>query len=246
MKPFGICHLSLIPLRKEPAHHAEMFSQMLFGECFEVLEQKKEWLRVTTLSDKQTGWITTGQCMLKESLQKTEKPIYAADLVDYVTDPQGRLKAIVLGADLSVISAMEHRFDGKTVSGIKPKNKLVEFGLMYLNSPALPGGKSPFGIDNAGLVHMAYKLSGHSLSGNLTEQTLQGENLSFIEEAEAGDLVFFDDEHGQINHVGLLMQHHHVLHADQRVRIDPLDQHGIYNPEEKRHTHSLRLIKKII
>lgn len=219
---------------------------MLFGECFEVVEQKKEWLRVTTLSDRQTGWITTGQCVLKETVSPPKTPAYTADLADYVTNAQGRLKVIVLGSELGILKALEHQFEGKSVSGQKPKAHLIDFGLMYLNSPALPGGKSPFGIDAAGLVHMAYKLCGHSLARGLNEQTLPGENLSFIEEAEAGDLVFFDDEHGEINHVGLLLPHHHVLHAHEKVRIDAIDQHGIYNAEEKQHTHRLRLIKKII
>lgn len=222
-----------------------MFTQILFGESFDILEQKKEWLKITTHFDQQTGWITTGQCKLKETLTNPKSFIYTSHLVDYVTDPQGRLKVIVLGSEMGLLSELNHQFEGKSVSGIKSKPHLIDFGLMYLNSPELPGGKSPFGIDAAGLVHMAYKLSGRTLGRNLAEQIQHGENLSFIDEAEAGDLVFFDDEQSEINHVGLLMPQHHILHAHQRVRIDPLDQHGIYNSEEKRHTHRLRLIKKL-
>ena len=73
-----------------------------------------------------------------------------------------------------------------------------------------------------------------------------GEALGFIEESEAGDLVFFDNDEGKIVHVGILMENYHVIHAFGQVRIDRLDQTGIYNAEQNTHTHKLRVIKKMI
>jgi cell wall-associated NlpC family hydrolase len=72
-----------------------------------------------------------------------------------------------------------------------------------------------------------------------------GEPLSFIEEAEPGDLAFFDNEEGKIVHVGILLADNFIIHASGKVRIDRLDQHGIYNNETRTHTHRLRVIKKI-
>ena len=43
---FGICNLSLIPLRVEPRDTSEMTSQVLFGEIFEILDQKKQWTKI--------------------------------------------------------------------------------------------------------------------------------------------------------------------------------------------------------
>lgn len=70
--------------------------------------------------------------------------------------------------------------------------------------------------------------------------------VSFIEEAEAGDLAFFDNEEGKITHVGILMNDNYIIHAHGKVRIDRLDHLGIMNVDTKRHTHKLRVIKKII
>ncbi|HQW86613.1 MAG TPA: hydrolase Nlp/P60, partial [Flavobacteriales bacterium] len=36
-----------------------------------------------------------------------------------------------------------------------------------------------------------------------------------------------------------------IVHASGRVRIDTLDQEGIFNGEEKRYTHKLRLVKRV-
>ena len=38
---FGICLLTVIPMRKNPSHKSEMINQILFGESFKILEQKK-------------------------------------------------------------------------------------------------------------------------------------------------------------------------------------------------------------
>ena len=35
---YGICNLSIVPLRSEPSNKAELVSQVVFGEHFKVLE----------------------------------------------------------------------------------------------------------------------------------------------------------------------------------------------------------------
>ena len=41
------------------------------------------------------------------------------------------------------------------------------------------------------------------------------------------------------------MEDNYIIHASGKVRIDRLDHLGIYNDENNRHTHKLRVIKKI-
>ena len=60
------------------------------------------------------------------------------------------------------------------------------------------------------------------------------------------DLAFFHDEEDKIIHVGIILKDNHIIHASGKVRIDRLDQTGIYNNELNTHTHKLRFIKKII
>ena len=47
-------------------------------------------------------------------------------------------------------------------------------------------------------------------------------------------------------HVGIIMKDNYIIHAHGKVRIDRLDHSGIYNVDQKLHTHKLRVIKKII
>ena len=148
--------------------------------------------------------------------------------------------------DNEEINTSKYSFEGIKVCGQKPKSDLVKTAFMYLNAPYLWGGKTPFGIDCSGFTQMVYKLNGYSLLRDASQQATQGEALSFIEESEAGDLAFFDNDEGVITHVGIIMEDNYIIHSSGKVRIDRLDHLGIFNPDTQRHTHKLRVIKKYI
>ena len=92
---------------------------------------------------------------------------------------------------------------------------------------------------------MTYRINGHLIPRDASLQSEIGETLSFIDESQAGDLAFFDDDEGKIIHVGILLENNYILHSHGKVRIDRIDQTGIYNLETKKHSHKLRIIKKI-
>jgi cell wall-associated NlpC family hydrolase len=81
---------------------------------------------------------------------------------------------------------------------------------------------------------MVYKLNGFHLLRD-SQQSTQGEALSFIEESEPGDLAFFDNEEGTIIHVGIIMADNYIIHASGKVRIDRIDHLGIFNAENSIH-----------
>ena len=252
---FAICNLSIIPLRAEPNDRSEIVSQVLFGEHFEIFETQKQWAKIKLQFDGYEGWVDTKQyqTITDKNFKDLSKDaiILNSDLVEYITNPFNILLPIPLGASLSFLNHSEinldnFEFEGLRTSGVKPKASLIATAYMYLNAPYLWGGKTPFGIDCSGLTQMVYKLNGYHLLRDASQQSTQGEALSFIEESEPGDLAFFDNEEGKITHVGIIMDDNYIIHASGKVRIDRLDHLGIYNAELNRHTHRLRVIKKII
>jgi hypothetical protein len=169
----------------------------------------------------------------------------------YISISDNSLIPITLGASLSFIDIPEiniknYQFEGLKATGIKAKSNIIATAYLYLNAPYLWGGKTPFGIDCSGFTQMVYKLNGYQLLRDASQQASQGEVLSFIEESEPGDLAFFDNEEGHIIHVGIILENNYIIHASGKVRVDRLDHLGIYNAETNRHTHRLRVIKKII
>jgi hypothetical protein len=246
---YGICNLSVVPLRIEPSDRSEMTSQVLYGEFFKILEQRKEWSRIRLAYDKYEGWIDNKQYLEISKLDydslNSENQNYSADFIEFIQDADERLTSIPIGSTLSGIKLLGHCYDGKIVNDSPNKPKLIETALLFLNSPYLWGGKTPFGIDCSGFTQMVYKLNGIKLFREASKQATQGDALSFIEESEPGDLAFFDDAEGNIIHVGIIMEDNHIIHAHGKVRIDRLDQSGIYNVDLKTHTHKLRVIKQI-
>jgi cell wall-associated NlpC family hydrolase len=252
---FGICNLAMIPLRAEASDKSEIVSQVLFGEHFEVLEQHKQWSHIRMQYDGYQGWIDTKQFQTITEANynqlSSDAIILNADLIEYVTAPSNLLMPIPLGSSLSFLNNSEINtsnfdFEGTKVSGIKSKKNIINTAFMYLSAPYLWGGKTPFGIDCSGFTQMVYKLNGYKLLRDASQQATQGEALSFIEESEPGDLAFFDNDEGNITHVGIIMENNYIIHASGKVRIDRLDHLGIYNAENNKHTHKLRVIKKII
>lgn len=247
---YGVCHLSIVPLRVEPSDTSELVTQVLYGEHFKVLEQRKFWSRIRIAFDGYEGWIDNKQ--YKEITEENYKSIesksfkLSSDLLEFVRDENDLLITIPLGASLQSLSLLNHTHDGVTTSEIQPKENLIETALLYLNAPYLWGGKTPFGIDCSGFTQMVYKLNGYKLLRDASQQATQGEALSFIEESEPGDLAFFDNAEGNIIHVGIIMEDNYIIHAHGKVRIDRLDHSGIYNQDKRMHTHKLRVIKKII
>ncbi|MBT3871485.1 MAG: hydrolase Nlp/P60, partial [Flavobacteriaceae bacterium] len=48
---YGICKLSIVPLRLEDSDRSEMVSQVLYGDLFELLEVSKKWSRIRLTYD---------------------------------------------------------------------------------------------------------------------------------------------------------------------------------------------------
>jgi hypothetical protein len=249
--------LNIAPLRKEPNDRSEMVSQVLFGEHFEIIQTQKKWSFIKLAYDHYEGWIDQKQiepisenefCSLNASI-----PHYSGELVDFLNINNSQLAIISLGAKLPnyhqkkfSINQQKFSFDGAVFNDQLPKKYLINIAFMYLNAPYLWGGKTPFGIDCSGFTQMVYKLCGYYLHRDASQQAKQGDTLNFLEESTPGDLAFFDNNEGNIIHVGILIGNEQIIHASGKVRIDFIDHSGIFNKELKMHTHKLRLINRII
>ncbi len=247
---YGIGHLSIVPLRGSPDEDAGMISQVLYGDHFKIKESRKEWSRIQISFDKCEGWVQNNQITrIPESVfQEIEQQdaLYNTDFITHVCTKDQVFLPILLGSRMDVAPCLQHTVEEMPLNSNHPKTNLVNTAFLYLNCPDLKGGKSPFGIDSAGFTQMVYKINGFRLLRTTTEQATQGEPLSFIEESEPGDLAFFDNTEGSIDHVGIILENNHIIHSYGHVRIDRLDHTGIFSTAQRRYTHQLRVIKKVV
>ncbi len=256
---FGVCNLSLVPMRAEPSDKSEMSSQLLFGDHFTIQEDNGKWLRILTAHDEYEGWIDFKQ------FEEIEHSVFVAlhdlntilgpSVSHYVMKVAANEKLnLVAGSNIPntldkffYLRNIKYKLEGETITPAKDKFRsgVIDVARFYLNAPYLWGGKSVFGIDCSGLTQMVFRQFGFKLKRDAYQQAEQGELVAFLQEAKGGDLAFFDNEEGKITHVGIMLDNERIIHASGRVRIDSLDNQGIFNKEMNRYTHKLRIIKRL-
>jgi cell wall-associated NlpC family hydrolase len=249
---YGLGHLSVIPIRETSDPLSTMVSQVLYGDAFKIKEERKCCSLVQLSFDGFEGWVKNDQIKkISEeeflSIKSSNTPLYNQDFLLYAITKKDELIPVILGSRIDTSQVLEHQCKGTPSSNQDwKKSNLVDTALLYLNSPFLSGGRTPFGIDSSGFTQMVYRIHGKKLLRTTKEQSTQGEALSFIEESEPGDLAFFDDADGTINHVGIILKNNYIIHVSGYVRIDRLDHTGIFNTDNRRYSHNLRVIKKIL
>lgn len=256
--PYGICQLSIVPIRRKPSDTSEMVSQLLFGETYTVVETRRRWVHIRCSFDDCEGWIDHQQAYfitekVHQNMQKN--CAYSLEIVGGAMTSDHYIP-IVMGSTLPNCDGMNLKINQKryTFSGqiIQPKavkitpSLLIKIARKYLYAPYQWGGTSPFGIDCSGFTQAVFKMVGTRLKRDVGEQVHQGDLISFFEEAQPGDLAFFDNRKGKIIHTGLILPENQIIHVSGRVRIDTINAKGIYDIESQKYSHKLRVIKRLL
>jgi gamma-D-glutamyl-L-lysine dipeptidyl-peptidase len=257
----GISGLSIIPVRKEPSEKSEMVTQVLFGEHFQITGEKAGWSHVKLAWDNYEGWIDSKMItpISERAFIRIENRPFAVtgDIISQIPIYNGQSLMLVAGSTLPdwrpnlkqfTVNDQTYKAVGEVFFGSlkSPREILIKQALRYFNAPYFWGGRSPFGIDCSGFTQILYKMIGMRIPRDASTQVNQGVSLNFVEEALPGDLAFFDNEEGQVVHVGIIWKRSQIIHASGKVRIDNVDQSGIFNVDLKRYTHKLRVLKKMI
>lgn len=254
---YAVCAVPVAPVRNAPEHQAEMISQLLFGECGIITETTKDgFAKITVKADGYNGW-----CQLAHMTEITEELYNAGTSLlagAWVNELEcfGTVMHVPLGSSLTGIEKGKMVFDKMAVdfkgtvwdTAAEHKNTatIQQLAFRFLNTPYLWGGRSVFGIDCSGFSQMLYKLLGIALLRDAHQQATQGTTVDFLQEAQCGDLAFFDNENGEIIHVGVLLNDHEIIHASGKVQVDNIDNSGIINRSTGLRTQKLRIIKRYI
>ena len=245
---YGICNLTAIAMRKEARHASEMVSQLLYNETYTVLDSTKEWVLIQTedgpSTDSETypyqGWIQTKQfCEIGEEEFNTLKGKTPYLINKPVVQHNGLL--LTMGTPL-----YEPHPDAVLMPTEFHPDLFVDYAKRLLGAPYLWGGRMAMGLDCSGLTKVCARLAGIVLPRDASQQVKCGDLVYFLQETQPGDLAFFGDEDGHITHVGIVMGDEQIIHCSGQVRIDFLDQSGIFNKEKNEHTHRLQAVKRLV
>lgn len=258
IKRFGVCYLSAIPLWRKPENHSSMVSQILFGEYVEVISiRSKHSVKVRCLFDQLTGYIDPKQIWFfkDEETKPVQDPHAVTMELSHPAFNKDLAVNVLLGSSLprfDGISAwlikQKFSYSGQAMhkqSELIPQELFLKILRRFLMSPELKGGRTVFGLDSSAFVQLVFKICHIHLPRYTANQLDFGNPVFFIREAQLGDLVFCENKQGVLNHVGIVIDRKKVIHVHGQVRIDKLDHHGIFNLDERRYTHKLRLLKRI-
>ncbi|MDN5350864.1 MAG: gamma-D-glutamyl-L-lysine dipeptidyl-peptidase [Bacteroidales bacterium] len=236
---------------------SEMISQVLFGETYKVLDLKGKWLLIQLHSDGYEGWIDSQQhhALSEETwlIFRDEPELVLTSMIENIPTATSSSLMLSFGSIFKETLLKQYpdlikNFPLKEFELIPSHfdaDKMTSAAKKWEGTSYLWGGKTVLGVDCSGFVQLCAKTAGYQLFRDASQQAGQGKIVDFLEQAEPGNLAFFDNDEGQIIHVGIIISSGNIIHASGSVRIDTLDHYGIYNKELNKYTHKLRLIKTL-
>ncbi|MCR9108340.1 NlpC/P60 family protein [Marivita sp. XM-24bin2] len=216
------------------APFGERDRELLWGQCFNVLEVSDGWAFGYTLYDGYAGYIeeqnlepskspATHRISVRQTMALTEPDFKAtrAKQIPLSLGSEVRVKgsdgtwATLNGAPHALYVPSRH---------LTPLDRRatdpVSVAELLLGTPYVWGGNSAFGIDCSGLVQIACKACGLPCPGDSDQQMAQlGETLDPGTPAKRGDLLFWK------GHVGWVSDPDTLLHANAHsmsVTYEPL------------------------
>lgn len=223
---------ALAPVHRDRSPRAEQVTQLVLGETGIVLEQEGEWRRVRATLDGYTGWVHTGY--LRE-LDPAERSAWAGaawsdgarvDLGDRTVALPLRARVLMDGPAIVLPDGGRGRViagavrPGEETDGLPPEAWARQ---RFAGAPYLWGGVTPWGVDCSGLVQTTFLARGLVLPRDARDQAEAGERVE-PGDRRPGDLMFFADDSGRIDHVSFAGPGGVLIHATLRrggVVVEP-------------------------
>lgn len=249
-----------LPVRSETSETSEMVTQLLFGDTCEIIETAGAFIKIKNHGDAYQGWVDTKSLteIDEETYHKViNHPVFrtCVPIADIFCMTDKTVYHLSAGSLLPLYNPEKSGFEiGGKVFQVHPtfatylpesnKDNITAAAMLFQNTPYLWGGKNIMGIDCSGFVQTVYAMNGFMLPRDASMQVLDGITIHSLEEAQPTDLLFFEKE-GRITHVGIYLGDHKIMHASGKVKIEKVDQQGIYSEELSKYTHTLSTIKRV-
>jgi cell wall-associated NlpC family hydrolase len=237
----GVVSLPMLDVRPEPAHRAELMSQLLMGETVRVLARSRDegWLRVRNETDGYTGWVRAWGVVQATAARVARWRRLARGRIGVpmaqVQAARGRgasVSPVFFGGRL--IAAPPARGwcavelpDGRrgflaalALAG-RRRTTLEARVASLLGAPYLWGGRSPAGYDCSAFVQQVLLEQGTSLPRDARDQCRRSRPVA--DGVRPGDLAFFRRPGEPASHVGIALGGGYFAHCRGRVAVASME-----------------------
>ena len=154
------------------------------------IESCDEWLYVE--SDDVRGFVKSAALTVDDALQESMREANEEEYKKAVTLTLYKNNAALYHTLTSIKSG---------VPGGKVKESIVDYAAQFIGNPYVWGGTDPVrGADCSGFVQTIYRQFGYALPRLAQQQAMVGTMVD-LEDAEPGDLIFYQNGKGEIYHV---------------------------------------------
>lgn len=228
----GLITSGIVPMRRDASDVSEMVSQALLGETFLILDETERWYRIELIHDGYIGWISKGQARetdASDHISWTHHPELKRSPYHTYRVSNGHETLLVPTGARVITTPSGIELPSGAWEIVTPRQPVLEHSLLdtalnFQGAPYLWGGRTDTGIDCSGFVQAVFGLHGYPLPRDAWQQfefaPLKG---ILLDDAEAGDLLYFSYAEGKIHHVGFYLGDGYALHASGNVTIHTIE-----------------------
>ncbi len=231
---YGYASSGIVPLRREQSDASEMCTQLLLGETFKILETSERWYRIETDFDRYTGWVNRSETSPLTTDDYESWTEDARRVTSWYYSYYGYEKAhnaILIPPGSRVIPEAKNGTVRLPHGVYKPnrslnslsKTSIIDTAMGFLGAPYLWGGRTDVGIDCSGLIQTVYLLHDRFIPcDSWKQEEYLSEPIEHLQQAQRGDIVFFNPSGEKVSHVAFYLGDGAVLHASGKVKINTI------------------------
>jgi len=207
----------------KPSKDSEVTSQILYGEKFTILSQKKNWLRIKTKFDNYTGYIKT-----KDYTKNQEHTHKVFSLKAIVINTSNKRKTYLpFGSKISIIQEKPNYIEFEKNKWIKKKDikkiKHIEKDYLkilrlFINTKYVWGGKTYQGIDCSAILQLIFYYNNKFYPRDTKDQIKYSKGIK-RKIFKKGDIIFWK------GHVAICINSKKLIHAygpKKKVLVMPI------------------------
>ena len=214
---------NFINIYKKPFKNSEVISQILYGEKFKILSNKKDWLKIKTRFDNYIGYIKS------KNYKKNHNPTHKVfNLRATISNKSNNTKTYLpFASRISIIQERENIVEFEKNKWIKKKDikkiKHIEKDYLkvlklFINTKYVWGGKTYLGVDCSAILQLFFYYNDKFYPRDTKDQIKYSKKIK-RKIFKKGDIIFWK------GHVAICTNSKKLIHAygpEKKVLVMPI------------------------